>query len=95
MPDEKEIKKPLNSSIMTQGLYRATHRSLFYSMGWLPKHLDKPLVAVVNSFNELIPGHVHLNPLAQAIKLGVAESGGTPLEFPCIAICDGLATGHK
>jgi dihydroxy-acid dehydratase len=95
LPDEKEIKKPLNSSIMTQGLYRATHRSLFYSMGWLPKHLDKPLVAVVNSFNELIPGHVHLNPLAQAIKLGVAESGGTPLEFPCIAICDGLATGHK
>ena len=80
---------------MTKGLDRATHRSLFYSMGWRPEHLDKPLVAVVNSFNELMPGHVHLNGLCQAIKLGIAEAGGTPLEFPTIAICDGLATGHK
>jgi dihydroxy-acid dehydratase len=78
---------------MTQGIERATHRSLFYSMGWHPEHLEKPLVAVVNSFNELVPGHVHLQPLCQAIKLGIAEAGGTPLEFPCIAVCDGLATG--
>ena len=63
-------------------------------MGWHPSHLKKPLVAVVNSFNELMPGHVHLQPLCQAIKLGIAEAGGTPLEFPSIAICDGLATGH-
>jgi dihydroxy-acid dehydratase len=79
---------------MTEGVDRATHRSLFYSMGWRPDDLSKPLVAVVNSFNELMPGHVHLQPLCQAIKLGVAEAGGTPLEFPCIAVCDGLATGH-
>jgi len=92
---KKEVKEALRSSRMTQGLYRATHRSLFYSMGWRPEDLDKPLVAVVNSFNELMPGHVHLNSLAQAIKLGVAESGGTPLEFPSIAVCDGLATGHE
>jgi dihydroxy-acid dehydratase len=85
---------PLRSSIITQGVDRATHRSLFYSMGWHPGHLKKPLVAVVNSFNELMPGHVHLQPLCQAIKLGIAEAGGTPLEFPCIAVCDGLATGH-
>src|SRR5512136_3370839 len=85
---------PLRSATMTQGVQRATHRSLFYSMGWQPQHLNKPLVAVVNSFNELIPGHVHLQPLCQAIKLGIAEAGGTPLEFPSIAICDGLATGH-
>ena len=78
---------------MTQGIERATHRSLFYAMGWHPEHLEKPLVAVVNSFNELVPGHVHLQPLCQAIKLGIAEAGGTPLEFPCIAVCDGLATG--
>jgi dihydroxy-acid dehydratase len=64
-------------------------------MGWQPRDLKKPLVAVVNSFNELMPGHIHLNPLAQAIKLGIAESGGTPLEFPCIAVCDGIATGHE
>lgn len=81
--------------MITKGVDRATHRSLFYSMGWLPRHLEKPLVAVVNSFNELMPGHVHLNSLAQAIKLGIAEAGGTPLEFPCIAVCDGLATGHQ
>ena len=78
---------------MTQGIKRATHRSLLYAMGWHPEHLEKPLVAVVNSFNELVPGHVHLQPLCQAIKLGIAEAGGTPLEFPCIAVCDGLATG--
>jgi dihydroxy-acid dehydratase len=80
---------------MTRGVDRATHRALLYSMGWRSEHLDKPLVAVVNSFNELMPGHVHLNALCQAIKLGIAEAGGTPLEFPTIAICDGLATGHQ
>jgi dihydroxy-acid dehydratase len=80
---------------MTKGVDRATHRALLYSMGWRSEHLDKPLVAVVNSFNELMPGHVHLNALCQAIKLGIAEAGGTPLEFPTIAVCDGLATGHK
>lgn len=85
----------LKSSIMTKGVDRATHRSLFYSMGWQHGHLQKPLVAVVNSYNELMPGHIHLNSLAQAIKLGIAEAGGTPLEFPAIAVCDGLATGHE
>ncbi len=86
---------PLRSSIITQGIDRATHRSLFYSMGHCREDLNKPLVAVVNSFNEVVPGHVHLQALCQAIKLGVAEAGGTPLEFPCIAVCDGIATGHK
>ena len=87
--------KTRRSAIITEGIDRATHRSLFYSMGWQPKDLKKPIVAVVNSFNELMPGHIHLNPLAQAIKLGIAEAGGTPLEFPCIAVCDGIATGHE
>ncbi len=95
MTNGESRRGPLRSSIMTEGVDRATHRSLFYSMGWHPEHLKKPLVAVVNSFNELMPGHVHLQPLCQAIKLGVAEAGGTPLEFPCIAVCDGIATGHK
>ncbi len=92
--ESTEERGPLRSSIMTEGLDRASHRSLLYSMGWERPDLRKPLVAVVNSFNELVPGHVHLQPLAQAIKLGIAEAGGTPLEFPSIAICDGLATGH-
>jgi len=91
----KSDRGQLRSSQITKGVDRATHRSLFYSMGWLPRHLEKPLVAVVNSFNELMPGHVHLNSLVQAIKLGIAEAGGTPLEFPAIAVCDGIATGHK
>jgi len=86
---------PRRSSIMIEGLDRATHRSLFHAMGWDSRSLRKPLVGVVNSFNELVPGHVHLQPLCQRIKLGVAQAGGIPLEFPSIAICDGLATGHR
>jgi len=86
---------PLRSSVMTEGLDRATHRSLFYSMGWDAESLRKPLVAVVNSFNELVPGHLHLQSLCQGVKLGIAQAGGIPLEFPSIAICDGLATGHS
>jgi dihydroxy-acid dehydratase len=95
MAGEPSSQGLLRSSVMTRGVDRATHRSLLYSMGWRREHLDKPLVAVVNSFNELMPGHIHLNSLCQAIKLGIAEAGGTPLEFPSIAVCDGLATGHK
>lgn len=94
MPTQRK-KGPRRSSQITEGVDRATHRSMFYSMGWDAGDLRKPLVAVVNSFNELVPGHVHLQPLCQAIKLGIAEAGGTPLEFPSIAICDGLATGHE
>ena len=95
MTKKRSDRGPLRSSLITKGVDRATHRSLLYSMGVLPENLDKPLVGVVNSFNELVPGHVHLQPLCQAIKLGVAEAGGVPFEFPCVAICDGLATGHK
>ena len=67
MFEAAKTRGPLRSSIMTKGIDRATHRSLFYSMGWHSGHLDKPLVAVVNSFNELMPGHIHLQPLCQAI----------------------------
>ena len=83
------------SALITEGVDRATHRSLLYSTGLQPRDIRKPLVAVVNSFNELMPGHIHLNTLVQSIKLGIAEAGGTPLEFPSIAICDGIATGHE
>jgi dihydroxy-acid dehydratase len=94
MPSEvSSADRPLPSQSMLRGITRATHRSLFYSMGWEERHLNKPLVGVVNSFNELVPGHVHMQPLCQAIKMGVVEAGGTPLEFPSIAVCDGLCTG--
>lgn len=95
MIEQEDKRGPLRSSQITKGIDRATHRSLLYSMGWQPEHLEKPMVAVVNSFNELMPGHIHLQQLCQAVKLGIAGAGGTPLEFPSIAICDGIATGHK
>ena len=94
MTAKDEERSRLHSATITEGIERATHRSLLYSMGWDREHVRKPLVAVVNSFNELMPGHVHLQPLCHAIKMGIAEAGGTPLEFPSIAVCDGLATGH-
>ena len=77
-----------------QGVDRAPHRSLFYAMGYLPEDLKKPLIGVVNAHNELIPGHFHLNEIAQAVKLGVSAAGGTPMEFPVIGICDGISMNH-
>lgn len=84
----------IRSHISTKGLERATHRALYYSMGFLPEDLDKPLIAIVNTQNEAMPGHVHLDTIAKAVREGVIEAGGTPVEFPTIAICDGIAQGH-
>lgn len=84
----------MRSEITTKGLERATHRALYYSMGFLPEDLEKPLVAVVNTQNEALPGHVHLDVIAKAVKKGIIAAGGTPIEFPTIAICDGIAQGN-
>lgn len=84
----------MRSHITTKGLERATHRALYYSMGFLPEELDKPLVAVVNTQNETMPGHVHLDIIAKAVKEGILMAGGTPIEFPTIAVCDGIAQGN-
>jgi len=84
----------MRSDIVKKGSTRAAHRSLFYAMGYTPDDLKKPLVGVVNAFNEIIPGHFHLRDIADAVKLGVAGAGGTPVEFPAIGICDGIAMGH-
>ena len=78
MSAEAEKRGPLRSSIMTKGLDRATHRSLFYAIGWHPRHLDKPLVAVVNSFNEVVPGHVHLDQVADRVKSAIRAAGARP-----------------
>lgn len=83
------------SNEITQGAARAPHRSLFYAMGYLPEDLEKPLIGVVNAHNEIIPGHFHLNEIVQAVKLGVAAAGGTPVEFPSIGICDGISMNHS
>jgi len=85
----------MNSHQVTKGVARAPHRSLFYAMGYTPEDLKKPLIAVVNAQNEIVPGHFHLNEIAQAVKLGVAAAGGTPIEFPVIGICDGIAMNHS
>jgi len=84
----------VKSDIVKKGSTRAAHRSLFYAMGYTPEDLSKPLIGVVNAFNEIIPGHAHLRDIADAVKLGVAAAGGTPIEFPAIGICDGIAMGH-
>lgn len=85
----------MRSHEVTKGIARAPHRSLFYAMGYLPEDLKKPLIAIVNAHNEVIPGHFHLDEIAQAVKLGVATAGGTPIEFPAIGICDGIAMNHS
>ncbi|NLI12273.1 Dihydroxy-acid dehydratase [Pelotomaculum propionicicum] len=85
----------LPSEQVTQGVARAPHRSLFYAMGYTKEDLQKPLIGIVNAFNEIIPGHIHLRDLAQAAKLGVSAAGGTPIEFPVIGICDGIAMNHN
>jgi dihydroxy-acid dehydratase len=85
----------MRSDKMKKGIDRAPHRSLFYAMGYLPEEMERPIIGVVNSANEVIPGHIHLDKIAQAVKDGVRMAGGTPMEFPTIGICDGIAMGHK
>jgi len=70
-------------------------KALLYGIGLDEEEIDKPIVAIVNSFNEIVPGHIHLNTLAEAAKNGVREAGGVPLEFPVIGVCDGIAMGHE
>ena len=84
----------MRSDIVKVGSTRAAHRALFYAMGYSPEDLQKPLIGIVNSFNEIIPGHIHLRDITEAVKLGVVAGGGTPVEFPSIGICDGIAMGH-
>ena len=84
----------MRSDIVKKGSTRAAHRSLFSALGLTKTDLAKPLVGVVNSFNELIPGHMHLREIAEAVKTGIWAAGGVPVEFPAIGICDGIAMGH-
>jgi len=84
----------MRSDSAKSGFERAPHRSLFYATGLTPEELERPIIGVVNSFNEIVPGHVHLNQIADAVKAGVRIAGGTPLEFNVIGVCDGIAMGH-
>jgi dihydroxy-acid dehydratase len=89
------MKMSLRSHEVTKGAARAPHRSLFYAMGYLPEDLEKPLIGIVNAANEIIPGHFHLDKLANAAKAGIYAAGGTPCEFPSIGICDGISMNHS
>ena len=75
-------------------MQQAPHRSLFNALGYTKEELDRPLVGIVSSYNEIVPGHMNLDKIVEAVKMGVAMAGGTPIVFPAIAVCDGIAMGH-
>jgi len=85
----------LRSDTVKKGLEKAPHRSLFRALGFVDTELDRPLIGVVNSFNEIVPGHIHLREITEAVKAGVRLAGGVPVEFPTIAVCDGIAMNHR
>jgi dihydroxy-acid dehydratase len=85
----------MRSDLVKQGLERAPHRSLFYANGLTPQELERPIIGIANAYNEIVPGHIHLDKVAEAVKAGVRLAGGTPLEFNVIGVCDGIAMGHK
>ncbi len=84
----------LRSANVTQGVEKAPMRSLFYAMGYTKEELDRPLIGVVSAKSEIVPGHMHLDKVAEAVKAGVRMAGGTPIEIPAIGVCDGIAMGH-
>ncbi|HUV05278.1 MAG TPA: dihydroxy-acid dehydratase [Armatimonadota bacterium] len=85
----------MRSDAVKKGIERAPHRALFKAMGFTDEELARPLVGVANSANEIIPGHIHLDKIAEAVKAGIRMAGGTPVEFGVIGICDGIAMGHE
>ena len=92
------IKKGMNSmrsDSVKKGVQQAPHRSLFNALGMTEEEMSKPLVGIVSSYNEIVPGHMNLDKIVDAVKLGVAAAGGTPMVFPAIAVCDGIAMGHQ
>lgn len=84
----------MRSDSVKTGMQQAPHRSLFNALGMTEEELKKPLVGIVSSYNEIVPGHMNLDKIVDAVKLGVAMAGGTPVVFPAIAVCDGIAMGH-
>ena len=84
----------MNSEHVREGVQSAPHRSLFNALGYTKEEMKKPMIGVVCSYNEIVPGHINLDKIADAVKMGIAEAGGMPVEFPAIAVCDGIAMGH-
>ena len=84
----------MRSDAVTKGMQQAPHRSLFHALGLTEEEMNRPLVGIVSSYNEFVPGHMILDKIVEAVKLGVSMAGGTPIVFPAIAVCDGIAMGH-
>jgi dihydroxy-acid dehydratase len=85
----------MNSDTIKHGIDRAPHRALLKALGLTDREMKKPFIGVVNSFTEMVPGHMHLRQIAEAVKAGIRENGGTPFEFSTVAVCDGIAMGHE
>ena len=83
------------SDSLKYGPQNAAHRSLYHALGLTKEEIDRPLVGIVSSYNEIVPGHINLDKIVEAVRVGVAMAGGTPIVFPAIAVCDGIAMGHK
>ena len=84
----------MKSDVVTKGMQSAPQRSLFNALGMTKEELSRPLVGIVSSYNEIVPGHMNIDKIVDAVKMGVAMAGGTPIVFPAIAVCDGIAMGH-
>jgi len=84
----------MKSNAIKVGAEKAPHRSLLKAMGYTDKQIAKPIIGIVNSFNEIVPGHIHLQLISRAVKDGVLANGGTPVEFNTIGVCDGISMGH-
>ena len=84
----------MQSDYIKQGVERAPNRSLLYALGLTEEEMSRPIIGVVSSYNEIVPGHMNIDKIAEAVKAGVRAAGGTPIEFPAIAVCDGIAMGH-
>ena len=85
---------PMRSDVAKKGVPAAPNRALFYALGYTKEELERPLIGVVCSYNEIVPGHMNLDKISEAVKAGIRAAGGTPIEFPAIAVCDGIAMGH-
>ena len=85
----------MRSDLMKSGVDRIPHRALFRALGLTQEELDRPIIGVVSAKNEIIPGHMHLDQIAEAVKAGIRMAGGTPIEFPAIGVCDGIAMNHE
>ena len=83
------------SDKLTKGPQNAPHRALYHALGLTEEEISKPLVGIVSSYNEIVPGHMNIDKITDAVKMGVAMAGGTPIVFPAIAVCDGIAMGHN